>query len=175
MAALCQSRPNAPQQRTSLFDHLVGKQLNRVRYFNAKRPGRLQVDDELEFGSALFVADIKFGHGSGFSRLLVPRLNGPEILGALPNERHAPASQLWPPWLSSLLVAYVLPSSREALAHPLAQQVLILAKCWSEWQDLNLRPPRPERGALPDCATRRGGVVLMFCWKARLGKATLAK
>ena|SRR5215468_5469015 len=27
-----------------------------------------------------------------------------------------------------------------------------LAKClisWSEWQDLNLRPPRPERGALP--------------------------
>src|SRR5262245_29329847 len=49
------------------------------------------------------------------------------------------------------------------------------AKCWSEWQDLNLRPPRPERGALPDCATRRGGVVLMFCWKARLGKATLAK
>jgi transposase-like protein len=25
----------------------------------------------------------------------------------------------------------------------------ISAKCWSEWQDLNLRPPRPERGALP--------------------------
>ena len=21
------------------------------------------------------------------------------------------------------------------------------AKCWSEWQDLSLRPPRPERGA----------------------------
>src|SRR6266511_4830050 len=29
------------------------------------------------------------------------------------------------------------------------------AKCWSEWQNLNLRPPRPERGALPDCATLR--------------------
>ena len=29
------------------------------------------------------------------------------------------------------------------------------AKYWSEWQDLNLRPPRPERGALPDCATLR--------------------
>src|SRR5215475_68629 len=26
---------------------------------------------------------------------------------------------------------------------------------WSERQDLNLRPPRPERGALPDCATLR--------------------
>ena len=26
---------------------------------------------------------------------------------------------------------------------------------WSEWQDLNLRPPRPERGALPGCATLR--------------------
>src|SRR5262249_4149229 len=23
------------------------------------------------------------------------------------------------------------------------------AKFWSEWQDLNLRPPRPERGPLP--------------------------
>ena len=30
-----------------------------------------------------------------------------------------------------------------------------LGKDWSEWQDLNLRPPRPERGALPDCATLR--------------------
>ena len=26
---------------------------------------------------------------------------------------------------------------------------------WSEWQDSNLRPPRPERGALPGCATLR--------------------
>src|SRR3954466_7481798 len=24
-------------------------------------------------------------------------------------------------------------------------------KSWSEWQDLNLRPPRPERGALSEC------------------------
>jgi hypothetical protein len=31
--------------------------------------------------------------------------------------------------------------------------VEISAKSWSEWQDLNLRPPRPERGALPDGAT----------------------
>ena len=26
---------------------------------------------------------------------------------------------------------------------------------WSEWQDLNLRPRRPERRALPGCATLR--------------------
>lgn len=26
---------------------------------------------------------------------------------------------------------------------------------WSEWSDSNTRPPRPERGALPDCATLR--------------------
>src|SRR4051812_42874627 len=35
------------------------------------------------------------------------------------------------------------------------------AKYWSEWQDLNLRPPRPERGALPDCATLRLKGVLI--------------
>jgi hypothetical protein len=40
-------------------------------------------------------------------------------------------------------------SSREALADVLAAEREILDKCWSEWQDLNLRPPRPERGALP--------------------------
>jgi len=37
--------------------------------------------------------------------------------------------------------SHVLPSSREALAHPLAQQAEIFAKCWSEWQDLRMRPP----------------------------------
>src|SRR5690606_22101237 len=26
---------------------------------------------------------------------------------------------------------------------------------WSEWSDSNTRPPRPERGALPGCATLR--------------------
>ena len=31
------------------------------------------------------------------------------------------------------------------------------AKCWSEWQDLNLRPPRPERGRVrvPSCIFKR--------------------
>src|SRR5437773_3751240 len=41
--------------RTSLrlahsFDHLVGEQLQRVGHLKAECPGRLQVDDELEFG-----------------------------------------------------------------------------------------------------------------------------
>src|SRR5262245_36713664 len=39
----------SPSRFTSL-DHLVGEQLDRVGYLDAERPGRLQVDDELEFG-----------------------------------------------------------------------------------------------------------------------------
>ncbi len=35
------------------------------------------------------------------------------------------------------------------MAQGVANQINESAKCWSEWQDLNLRPPRPERGALP--------------------------
>jgi hypothetical protein len=35
------------------------------------------------------------------------------------------------------------------------------AKYWSEWQDLNLRPPRPERGAQPVASLSRG--VARFC------------
>ena len=33
-----------------LLDYLVGEQLQRVGYLDAKRSGRLQVDDEFEFG-----------------------------------------------------------------------------------------------------------------------------
>jgi hypothetical protein len=47
--------------------------------------------------------------------------------------------------------------SRHSLAEILAGEGRECAKFWSEWQDLNLRPPRPERGALPDCATLRYG------------------
>ena len=43
-------------------------------------------------------------------------------------------------------LCFVRRSSREALADLLAQRDEISAKCWSEWQVLNLRPPRPERG-----------------------------
>jgi len=38
----------------------------------------------------------------------------------------------------------VLSPSREDLADPLAETNWISANYWSEWQDLNLRPPRPE-------------------------------
>ena len=40
-----------------------------------------------------------------------------------------------------------------SLSFPVSRPICL--KKWSEWQDLNLRPPRPERGALPDCATLR--------------------
>ncbi len=43
----------------------------------------------------------------------------------------------------------VPPMFREELAEALAGNIEISGKYWSEWQDLNLRPPRPERGALP--------------------------
>ena len=47
---------NDDEQRTSfsiahaLLDYFVSEQLQRVGYLNAKRSGRLQVDDEFEFG-----------------------------------------------------------------------------------------------------------------------------
>ena len=43
----------------------------------------------------------------------------------------------------------------QGVAQVVAKSFWSSVKCWSEWQDLNLRPPRPERGALPDCATLR--------------------
>ena len=37
---------------------------------------------------------------------------------------------------------------RVAVAEAVAGKERESAKCWSEWQDLNLRPARPERGTL---------------------------
>src|ERR1700680_2975073 len=50
------------------------------------------------------------------------------------------------------------------VADPLADDVGMPAKPWSEWQDLNLRPPRPERGALPATAHFACGLSPARCW-----------
>src|SRR6516164_6458562 len=42
-----------PHRRAS-FDHLVGAGEQRGRYIDAKRPGGLQIDDELELGRRLY-------------------------------------------------------------------------------------------------------------------------
>ena len=34
---------------------------------------------------------------------------------------------------------------------------------WSEWRDLNPRPPHPQRGALPGCATLRYLALILLC------------
>jgi hypothetical protein len=44
--------------------------------------------------SALLIAEIKFRHGCGLGRRFIRGLDGPEVLPALPDDRHAPASQL---------------------------------------------------------------------------------
>jgi hypothetical protein len=49
MSALGQKRTHAVQQKRSLFDHLVGKQQERLTYRKAERLGRLEIDDEFEF------------------------------------------------------------------------------------------------------------------------------
>ena len=48
---MCQTP--ALQQRTSLFDHLVGEYEQRRRHVEAKRPCGLEVDPELELGRLL--------------------------------------------------------------------------------------------------------------------------
>jgi hypothetical protein len=35
--------------------------------------------------------------------------------------------------------------ARQTVPQSVPVSILILAKSWSEWQDLNLRPPRPQR------------------------------
>ena len=49
MSPLCQKRTYAPQQRRSLFDHLVSACKQRRRHFEAQRLGGLEIHDEFEF------------------------------------------------------------------------------------------------------------------------------
>jgi hypothetical protein len=48
----------------------------------------------------LLVAQLEFSRRSGFGRLLIPRLNRPEVLPALSDDRDAPAPQLGGRWAS---------------------------------------------------------------------------
>ena len=45
---MCHADVNSRSKQ--LLNYFVSEQLQRVRYLNAKRSGRLQVDDEFEFG-----------------------------------------------------------------------------------------------------------------------------
>ena len=72
------------------------------------------------------------------------------------------ASQQYPPHRSSLKTVHrtvlltLRPSQVQALQiDNYSKRVVFLPFFWSRWQDLNLRPLRPERSALPNWATPR--------------------
>src|SRR6516165_6113307 len=72
------------------------------------------------------------------------RLNGAAIL---------PCTRVQQLIENQSLTAMVMgPFSSKTVPQTVPWSSWISAKCWSEWQDLNLRPPRPERGALPTVA-----------------------
>jgi hypothetical protein len=53
MSALGQKLTHAAQQRGSLFDHLVGAILYRLRHGNAERVRSLEVEEQLDFACLL--------------------------------------------------------------------------------------------------------------------------
>jgi hypothetical protein len=53
MSALCQKRTRAVQQRTSLFDHIVGATEHQWRHGETQRLGGLEVDHQLELSRQL--------------------------------------------------------------------------------------------------------------------------
>lgn len=68
------------------------------------------------------------------------------------------SSSLRPMWACSVCVHLLLGLACGTRLHRFYQNKLpayFVVKSWSERQDLNLRPPHPQRGALPDCATFR--------------------
>jgi hypothetical protein len=65
MSALCHEPTYAVQQTVMLFDHLVGNGEERRRHGEAKHPGGLEVDHQLEFCR---LQDRHFCVASGLSR-----------------------------------------------------------------------------------------------------------
>src|SRR6476646_10788903 len=65
----------------------------------------------------------------------------PDWIGAAPSRQRTTTSRL-------------ADCRRTFRAPYLAPQPIFVLRRWSEWQDLNLRPPRPERGVPPSLDQR---------------------
>ena len=65
--------------------------------------------------------------------------NGPNIVWA-----QVPTTLLEPE-----VIGRVFSRTSRFVPHIIPRKRLIVGESWSEWQDLNLRPPRPERGGGP--------------------------